>query len=68
MYSFDQLQDAVRSCTSYDLIQRFSDDEDEYVMIDPFGDQDGEPFYDIEDVIDYVTGNDDVNKYLQGSF
>jgi hypothetical protein len=70
MYSFDQLQDAVRSCTSYDLIQRFSDadDIDEYVMIDPFGDQDGDPFYDLDDVIYYVTGNDQVNKYLQGSY
>ena len=40
---FDQLRDAVRECTSYDLVQRFSDDEDEYVLIDPYGDQDVEP-------------------------
>ena len=68
MYSFEQLQDAVQECTSYSLVQRFSDDDDEYVLIDPFGDQDGDPFYDIEDLIDYVIGNDDVNKYLQGSY
>jgi hypothetical protein len=33
------------------LVQRFSDDEDEYVLIDPYGDVDGDPFYDIEDVV-----------------
>jgi hypothetical protein len=50
----------VRECTSYDLVQRFSDDEDEYVLIDPYGDQDGDPFYDIEDVVDFITNNADV--------
>ena len=64
MYSFDQLRDAVRECTSYDLVQRFDDDIDEYVLIDPYGDQDGDPFYDLEDVYDYITNNDQVNEYL----
>jgi hypothetical protein len=53
-YSFDQLRDAVLECTSYDLVQRFSDDEDEYVLIDPYGDQDGDPFYDLDDVFDFI--------------
>ena len=61
---FDQLRDAVLECTSYDLVQRFSDDEDEYVLIDPYGDQDGDPFYDIEDVVDFITNNADVDAYL----
>jgi hypothetical protein len=61
---FDQLRDAVRECTSYDLVQRFSDDEDEYVLIDPYGDQDGDPFYDLDDVFDYITNNADVEAYL----
>lgn len=63
-FTFDQLRDAVQECTSYDLIQRFSDDEDEYVLIDPYGDQDGEPFYDLEDVVDFITNNSDVDRYL----
>jgi hypothetical protein len=63
-YSFDQLRDAVQECTSYDLVQRFSDDEDEYVLIDPYGDQDGDPFYDIEDVYDYIINNSQVEAYL----
>ena len=54
----------MQECTSYDLVQRFSDDEDEYVLIDPYGDVDGDPFYDIEDVVDFITNNADVDAYL----
>ena len=61
---FDQLRDAVLECTSYDLVQRFSDDEDEYVLIYPYGDQDGDPFYYLDDVFDYITNNADVEAYL----
>ena len=64
MYSFDQLRDAVQECTSYDLVQRFSDDEDEYVLVDPYGDVDGEPFYDLSDVEDFIRNNDQVDQYL----
>jgi len=63
-YTFDQLREAVQECTSYDLVQRFSDDEDEYVLIDPFGDPDGDPFYDLEDVVDFITNNSQVEDYL----
>jgi hypothetical protein len=64
--TFDQLRDAVRECTSYDLVQRFDDEHDEYVLIDPYGDQDGEPFYDLDDVFDYITNNKQVQEYLNG--
>ena len=63
-YSFDQLRDAVQECTSYDLVQVFDDEHDEYILIDPYGDQDGDPFYDIEDVVDFITNNDQVEAYL----
>ena len=62
--TFDQLRDAVRECTSYDLVQRFSDDEDEYVLIDPYGDVDGDPFYDLDDVFDFIINNEQVEAYL----
>ena len=63
-FTFDVLREAVRECTSYDLVQRFSDDEDEYVLIDPYGDQDGDPFYDLADVEDFITNNSQVEDYL----
>jgi hypothetical protein len=62
--TFDQLRDAVRECTSYDLVQRFDDDMDEYVLVDPYGDVDGDPFYDLDDVFDFIINNEQVEAYL----
>ena len=63
-YTFDQLRDAVQECTSYDLQQIFDDEQDAYVLIDPFGDQDGDGFECLEDVYDYITNNEQVAEYL----
>ena len=63
-FTFDQLRDAVQECTSYDLVQVFDDEHDEYILIDPYGDQDGDPFYDLEDVVNFITDNADVDAYL----
>ena len=65
MFTFEQLRDAVRECTSYDLSQRVDDEgEDEYVLIDPFGDVDGDPFYELSDVEDFIRNNSQVDEYL----
>jgi hypothetical protein len=32
--------------------------------IDPYGDVDGEPFYDLSDVEDFIRNNDQVDQYL----
>jgi len=63
-YTFDQLRSAVQECTSYDLVQRIDEDEYEYVLIDPYGDEDGDPFYDLVDVEDFIRNNDQVDVYL----
>jgi len=63
-FTFDDLRSAVQECTSYDLVQRMGDDYDEYVLIDGFGDQDGNPFYELEDVVDFITNNKDVELHL----
>ena len=63
-YDFQQLRDAVQECTSYDLIEVFDDITDEYVLIDAFGDQDGDPFPDLDSVYDYITNNEDIQVYL----
>jgi hypothetical protein len=64
-YTFDQLKDALNECTGYDL-QIVVDDDDEtaYQLNDPYGDQDGDLFYDLDDVADYITNNDQVSEYL----
>ena len=65
MFTFDQLRDAVIECTGYDLIQRIDEDEEvEYALIDPCGDQDGEPFYDLSDVESFICNNEAVDEYL----
>ena len=66
-YSFFQLRDAVRECTSYDLVSRFDDEHDESILIDAFGDQDGDAFTDLDDVYDYITNNEQVNAYLNNN-
>jgi len=63
-FTFDQLRDAVQDCTSYELVQRMGDDYDEYVLIDAYGDQDGDPFYELEDVESFIRNNDQVDQYL----
>ena len=61
---FDVLQAAVRECTSYDLREVWDDDELAYALIDPFGDQDGDLFYELADVESYITNNSEVEDYL----
>ena len=64
-FTFDQLQQAVQECTSYDLQEVSIDDEHyEYVLIDGCGDQDGDGFECLYDVYDYITNNQEVLDYL----
>ena len=64
MFTFEQLRDAVRECTSYDLAVLTNDDVDEYVLVDPYGDVDGDPFYELSDVEDFIRNNSQVDEYL----
>ena len=64
MFTFDVLRDAVRECTSYDLAVLTNDDVDEYVLIDPYGDVDGDPFYELSDVEYFIRNNSQVDEYL----
>jgi hypothetical protein len=64
-YTFHQLKNAINECTGYDLNAIVDDDEElAYQLVDPYGDQDGDLFYDLNDVEDYVTNNDQVSEYL----
>jgi hypothetical protein len=64
-YTFDQLKDALNECTSYDLQISIDEyDDPMYILIDPCGDQDGDPFYDLDDLTDYITNNDQISEYL----
>jgi hypothetical protein len=65
LYTFNQLQAALSACTSYYLRQvKDEDGELAYALLDGCGDQDGDLFYDLEEVGYYITNNDDVADYL----
>ena len=64
-YTFEQLKDALLECTSYDLQLAVDEyDEQGYALLDGCGDQDGDLFYDLDDVADYVLNNEQVAEYL----
>lgn len=65
MFTFAQIKDALTGCTSFD-IQKTLDEDGEWVfaLIDPFGDQDGDPFPDLESVVDYISNDEQVDEYL----
>ncbi len=66
MYTFQQLNNALTNCTSYFARKQYDHSEEctMYTLHDGCGDQDGDPFYDLEDLELYVLNNDEVNDYL----
>jgi hypothetical protein len=70
MITFPTIRDAIRECTSFDLRKTFDQDDKCYVyeLVDPCGDVDGDPFYELDDVLDYACNNADVNDYLDYHF
>ena len=64
-YSFQQLNNACSNCTSF-FIRKGKDEEGEttYQLIDGCGDDYQDPFYDLFDVQDYITNNEQVQEYL----
>jgi hypothetical protein len=65
-YTFEQLKDALNETTGWDLYMVDDEDADmmAYMLVDPYGDQDGDLFYDLDDVADFITNNEQVDKYL----
>ena len=65
-FTFDQLAGAVASCTSYSLNKTKDEDGTTvFYLLDGCGDQDGDYFEDLIDVLDYVTNCSEVADYLQ---
>ena len=65
-YTFDQLNDAVQSCTPCRLTRETDEDGDRaYALRDGCDDQMGDLFYDLYDIEDYITENAEVTDYLE---
>lgn len=64
-YSFLELKEAIEKCTPY----TFTQTEDEsgktvYLLSSRRGAGDGDPFYNLSDVEEYVSNSDEVQDYL----
>ena len=57
LYRFNVVNEALQSCTSYYAELHYDNDEECYTywVVDGCGDRDGDPFYDIDDMIDYIV-------------
>lgn len=65
MFTFAQIKAALNECTNYDMRKTLNEDgEWVFALIDPFGDQDGDDFPDLESVVDYISNNEQVDEYL----
>jgi hypothetical protein len=53
----------LEDCTGYTLKKGKDEEGTYYQMYDPYGDKDGDPWYDWDDLQDYLCNND---EYLQG--
>ena len=62
---FDEVKFAVEMHTGHTIKRDVDDDGYEvYLLIDPSGEVDGDPFEDFIDLVDYVTQNDYVYEEL----
>ena len=64
-YTFKQLNAALTACTPYYLTRETDEDGNKaFALRDGCGDQDGDLFLDLFDVVDYICDNDDVSAAL----
>ena len=63
--NFQQLNNACTNCTSF-FIRKGKDEDGEttYQLVDGCGDDYQDPFYDLIDVQDYITNDEQVHEYL----
>ena len=62
---FEMVKYAIETHTNYTLKRGHDEDGyDTFLLVDPFGDVDGDPFDDLFDVIDYVGNNEYVYDEL----
>ena len=64
-FTLQQLNNACSNCTSF-FIRKGKDEEGDttYQLVDGCGDDYQDPFYDLFDVQDYITNNEQVQEYL----
>jgi len=65
LYTFQQLNNAMTNCTCFFFTKETTPDGDQvFALRDGCGDQEGSLFYDLRDVQDFVTDQQDCFDYL----
>ena len=64
--TFEQIQEALQNHTPCSLNQHYCQEEDNlmFTLLDGCGEAMGDDFWDLEDVIDYITQNEEVANEL----
>jgi hypothetical protein len=63
--SFEKkVYEILMDCTGYSFTKEEDEDGPYYLLIDLYGDVDGDPFYDFDDLVGYIAENGEVEKSL----
>lgn len=60
-----QVKEVLESNTNFYFTKGQDEDGTYWNLIDSFGDVDGDPFYDFDDLLDYITNCDEVQQDLE---
>lgn len=63
-----QVRSILNDVTGYDFTKNEDEDGVYYQLIDLYGDVDGDPFDDFDDLITYICNNDDVEAEINTLF
>jgi len=59
-----EVRSILSDVTGYTFNKETDDEGTYYNLIDLYGDVDGDPFYEFEDLVDYICNNSDVEGEL----
>ncbi|NBS71847.1 hypothetical protein EBT31_23460 [bacterium] len=59
-----QVRNILTDVTGYSFNKETDEDGTYYNLIDLYGDVDGDPFYEFDDLVSYISNNDDVDGEL----
>lgn len=63
-FTLEQIKDALQECVGWDIYPFHDEDGLAYVLYDSYGDRYGDPFYELDDVVDLISNNEQVDEYL----
>lgn len=61
-----QVRNVLENVTGYSFTKNYDGDEETYYyeLTDNYGDVDGDPFFEFDDLVDYICNNEQVNMEI----